>query len=47
MKMYASVYLYVVIKGTLDKYNITPQIVPKNVEIFKPLDLLALVMTAC
>ena len=36
-----------IIKGALDKYNIIPQLFPKNVGIFMPLEVLAWVMTAC
>ena len=33
--------------GALDKYNIIPQLFPKKVGIFIPLEVLAWVMTAC
>ena len=35
------------IKGALDKFNIIPNIFPKKVGIFIPLEVLALVKTAC
>ena len=35
------------LKGALDKFNIIPQLFPKKVEIFIPLEVLAWVMTAC
>ena len=35
------------LKGALDKYNIIPQLFPKRVGIFIPLEVLAWVMTAC
>ena len=35
------------IKGALDKFNIIPQLFPKKVGIFIPLEVLAWVMTAC
>ena len=34
-------------KGALDKFNIIPQLFPKKVGIFIPLEVLAWVMTAC
>ena len=39
--------LYFYLKGALDKYNIIPQLFPKKVWIFIPLEVLAWVMTAC
>ena len=38
---------YSLIKGTMDKFNIIPQLFPKKVGIFIPLAVLAWVMTAC
>ena len=35
------------LKGALDKFNIIPQLFPKKVGIFIPLEVLAWVMTAC
>ena len=35
------------IKGALDKYNIIPELIPKKVEIFVPLELSAWVITEC
>ena len=35
------------VKGALDNCNIIPRLFPKKIEIFIPLDVLALVMTAC
>ena len=35
------------VKGALDKYNITPQLFPKKVEFFIPLEVLTWVMSAC
>ena len=35
------------VKGALDKFNIIPQLFPKKVGIFIPLEVLAWVMTAC
>ena len=35
------------LKGALDKFNIIPQVFPKKVGIFIPLEVLAWVMTAC
>ena len=35
------------VKGVLDKCNIIPQLFPKKVGIFIPLEVLAWVMTAC
>ena len=35
------------LKGALDKFNIIPQLFPKKVGIFLPLEVLAWVMTAC
>ena len=37
----------IIIKGALDKYNIIPQLFPKKVEIFIPLQVFAWVNTAC
>ena len=34
-------------KGTLDKYNIIPQLFPKKLGFFIPLEVFAWVMTAC
>ena len=36
-----------IFKGALDKFNIIPQLFPKKVGIFIPLEVLAWVMTAC
>ena len=35
------------VKGALDKFNIIPQLFPKKVGIFIPLEELAWVITAC
>ena len=40
-------FVLVCIKGALDKFNIIPQLLPKKVGIFVPLEVLAWVMTAC
>ena len=34
-------------KGAMDKFNIIPELFPKKVGIFVPLEVLAWVMTAC
>ena len=39
--------VYMLIKGALDKFNIIPQLFPKKVGIFIPLEVLAWVKTAC
>ena len=44
---YDGIYSNLIVKGALDKYNIIPQLFPKKVGIFIPVEVLAWVMTAC
>ena len=41
------IIIYHYIKGALDKFNIIPQLFPKKIGIFIPLEVLAWVMTVC
>ena len=42
-----NVTFVIIFKGAMDKFNIIPQLFPKKVGIFIPLEVLAWVMTAC